>query len=68
MQLALEVKSRFLAIMSHGNLYIYNYGNVLPEIRTPLSGIVGSMNLLAETQLDTDQQDVLHTAQGNGYF
>ena len=63
LQEALEVKSRFLAIMSH-------------EIRTPLSGILGSvlldfvvdlllgnLTLLAETALNPDQQEMLHTAQ-----
>ena len=33
------------------------------EIRTPLSGIIGSMGLLAETPLTNDQQEILQTAQ-----
>ena len=50
LQLALEIKSRFLAVMSH-------------EIRTPLSGILGSLSLLSDTTLNNEQQDILSTAQ-----
>lgn len=41
-------KSRFLARMSH-------------EIRTPLNGILGVIQLLETTRLDTDQEDYLET-------
>jgi len=39
-----EAKSKFLAVMSH-------------EVRTPLNGIVGTIQLLSETELDKDQQE-----------
>ena len=43
LQDALQVKSRFLATMSH-------------EMRTPLSGSMGAMTLLEETALNADQK------------
>lgn len=47
---ASRVKSEFLANMSH-------------EIRTPLNGVIGFINLLTKTKLDTRQTDYLSTIQ-----
>ena len=47
---ASQAKTMFLSTVSH-------------EIRTPLNGVIGMLNLLTETNLDTCQQDLLHTAQ-----
>ncbi|MEO8097329.1 MAG: response regulator [Acidobacteriota bacterium] len=44
-----QVKGAFLASLNH-------------EVRTPLSGIVGMLDLLAETTLDEDQKDYLNAA------
>ena len=49
---ATEAKSRFLATMTH-------------ELRTPISGVIGLTELLAETQIDTDQKfylDAIHNS------
>ncbi len=45
---AAKAKAAFLATMSH-------------EIRTPLNGVVGMTTLMADTPLNVEQQDFLHT-------
>src|SRR5690349_7557033 len=44
-----QVKGVFLASLNH-------------EIRTPLSGIMGMLDLLLETSIDDDQRDYLNAA------
>jgi len=47
---ALQVKGRFLAIMSH-------------EMRTPLTGLTGALHLLAETKLNEEQRELTNIAE-----
>lgn len=50
---ASEAKSIFLATMSH-------------EIRTPINGVLGLAELLMDTELDAEQQSMLHTMIASG--
>lgn len=50
-----KAKSNFLAVMSH-------------EMRTPLNGIMGTLELLANTKLDKKQQAYVRAAQTSGGF
>jgi signal transduction histidine kinase len=49
LEMALQVKSRFLATMSH-------------EIRTPLFGIMGTLTLLGDKHMDTKALEMIRTA------
>ncbi|WP_429885477.1 ATP-binding protein [Geoalkalibacter halelectricus] len=51
---ASRAKSEFLANMSH-------------EIRTPLNGVLGMLQLLKRTALDTEQRDYVDTAEFSGH-
>ncbi len=50
-----NLKEAFLATISH-------------ELRTPMNGIIGSLNLLKQTQLDTDQRELLDAANHSSVF
>jgi signal transduction histidine kinase len=58
---ALEVKSRFLAIVSHG-LKFPGIFLISIEMRTPLSGILGMLTLLTESTLDSQHKEMVHIA------
>ncbi|MEL7292871.1 MAG: ATP-binding protein [Pseudomonadota bacterium] len=50
-----DSKSRFLASMSH-------------EIRNPMNGVLGILNILEETELSTEQRKLVSTATESGHF
>ncbi|GGY32745.1 hypothetical protein GCM10011297_02100 [Bacterioplanes sanyensis] len=50
LQQQLESRSRFLASMSH-------------EIRTPMTGLLGTVSLMEQTELNSEQQSLLETMQ-----
>ena len=51
---ATKAKARFLAAMSH-------------EVRTPMNGVVGMVDLLMKTRLDGDQRVMLQTVKDSGH-
>jgi signal transduction histidine kinase/DNA-binding response OmpR family regulator len=53
LEMASRSKSEFLANMSH-------------ELRTPMNGVLGMLNLLSKTRLDSSQKDCVDTAVSSG--
>jgi signal transduction histidine kinase len=70
LQDALQVKSRFLAIMSHGificfhiflfvDIYLTFFFEISVEIRTPLNPIMSSISILNQTSLTVEQRELV---------
>ncbi|PID59086.1 hypothetical protein CSB45_01380 [candidate division KSB3 bacterium] len=53
-EIANRAKSKFLAVMSH-------------DIRTPLNGVIGILDLLLETSLSVDQRELLNIIQRSSH-
>ena len=60
---ATEVKSRFLATMSHGTYYTFSRLKTL-EIRTPLFGVMSALSLLSGVPMSEEQRGLLSIGEG----